>query len=84
MTWDENDLTPWFDGRVHKPTRPGVYMLMCGFGKVLGYQRWDGEFWNLWYRTPEMANIVTFRAASQNDNWRGLRKPASWPQRSRT
>ena len=76
MTYTEDDLTPWFDGKLYKPKRPGVYMLMsCS---SVGYQRWDGVTWSSWYEDVDGAAncpLDSYAAKSyQNDNWRGLRR----------
>ena len=70
-------LTPWFDGKVEKPARSGVYMQMNGYGNMEGYQYWDGAFWHSWCYSVEFADRSrkrSDRASSQfqNDNWRGL------------
>lgn len=77
MNWTEDQLTPWFDGKLHKPARPGVYMQRSGGGRDIGYQRWDGERWYMWCRTAEFAARSPWAALEsfQNDNWRGLREP---------
>jgi hypothetical protein len=76
MNWTEDQLTPWFDGRLHKPARPGVYMQRNANGRI-GYQRWDGESWYLWISTAEIAakQIQAVAHYYQNDDWRGLREP---------
>lgn len=67
-------LTPWFDGKQHKPARPGVYQLLCGLRKDIGYQYWDGRFWHGWHKTPDEAEKSRWIACGyENDNWRGLR-----------
>lgn len=68
------ELTPWFDGRKHKPVRPGVYMLKCGGGYDIGYQHWNGKYWSTWCTTIAGAARQEDRAAYtyQNDDWRGL------------
>lgn len=75
---DERLLTPWFDDRMTKPARPGVYMLMDGNGKQAGYQKWDGVAWGPWHMTAESAAKTKAgdyaKAEFQRDPWRGLRK----------
>lgn len=73
---NEKHLTPWFDGKKYKPARQGVYMLMDGSGKIVGYQRWDGRQWYSWSPYAEDAAKKNSEAASyyQNDDWRGLRR----------
>lgn len=76
----DKQLTPWFDGKLHKPARRGVYMQMSGSGHEAGYQRWNGKVWSSWYSTPELAARAPRKdcasPTSQNDNWRGLLKRA--------
>lgn len=73
---NKKHLTPWFDGKKYTPARPGVYMQRCGYGKDVGYQRWDGSYWYGWcYRAEDAAKqIVVVDLAYQNDDWRGLRE----------
>lgn len=75
---DENKLTPWFDGSTYKPARPGVYMLMSGDGKTVGYQRWDGVAWGPWHMAAESAARTKAgdyaNPEYQRDAWRGLRR----------
>lgn len=68
-------LTPWFPGNV-KPVRAGIYQQLSGFGKEIGYQRWDGKQWSVWCFSKEAAESTTSVAANffQNDPWRGLAK----------
>ena len=72
---NKDDLTPWFDGTLYKPARPGVYMLMSG--SSVGYQRWDGVEWSSWYLDVDGAANGRLDSYAdthyQNDNWRGLR-----------
>ncbi len=74
MKSEASQLTPWFPGSV-KPVRRGVYQQMCGLGKDLGYQLWDGEHWHSWCDTAEQAADKDFviPADLQNDPWRGLK-----------
>ena len=74
-----SNLTPWFDGKKFKPARKGVYMLMSVEGGRAGYQFWNGVAWGAWCETPFRAYIQKNSLAwgfYQNDNWRGLAKPA--------
>ena len=70
-------LTEWYPGDV-KPVRVGVYQQQSGIRPVsIGYQYWDGSFWNGWFKTAEMA--FRFRRSRvsishQNDPWRGVAK----------
>ena len=65
-------LTPWFDGKV-KPVHIGVYMQMCGFKQLVGYQYWNGSYWGLWGSTIDSASDGRpARACNQDDKWRGL------------
>jgi hypothetical protein len=67
-------VTPWFDGRSHKPSRPGVYQQMSG--SMLGYQYWDGSVWWGWAETISTAHAMRKGTPAspcyQTDNWRGL------------
>ena len=67
--------TPWFPGHI-KPVRRGVYQQMCGMGKDVGYQLWDGRRWHSWHYTAEAAANEKYVSLSdlQNDKWRGLLK----------
>jgi hypothetical protein len=71
-------LTPWFPGDMN-PARPGVYQQRDGFGREIGYQRWDGFRWYIWYRTPQKAADSTTPAAlsGQFKDWRGLAQPTT-------
>ena len=72
----EEDLTPWFDGKKHKPARRGVYMLMSG--NSLGYQKWDGQGWLPW--SSDVLHAAAYKDGEyvsqqyRDDNWRGLKK----------
>jgi hypothetical protein len=66
------EYTEWFPGHI-KPYRKGVYQQKCGFGKELGYQRWDGESWSHWVRSPEQA-ANSFCCLDTQDPWRGIKK----------
>lgn len=71
-------LTPWFDGRIHKPARPGVYQQKSATGWV-GYQHWNGKKWSVWCTTAAQAYAQRGGFASprhQNDDWRGLAEPS--------
>ena len=78
MDYQESDLTPWFDGKRHKPARPGVYMLRCGRGTFVGFQKWHGTAWSPWADSAETAARYTPNNVAspphQHDNWRGLRE----------
>ena len=72
-------LTPWFDGKTHKPVRRGVYGLMCGgLHDLYGYQYWDGKTWRGWRLSIADAFKARYLAAVddkyQNDDWRGVAK----------
>lgn len=77
------ELTKWFRG-TEKPVRRGVYQQMCGLGKLLGYQYWDGKKWHVWAGTPESA--YQYRngavARTQDDKWRGLKTPNACDNRT--
>ncbi len=65
-------LTEWFPGDV-KPVRKGVYQKMCGHGKELGYQYWDGANWGYWEETPDAAVRERGKAVeTEFEEWRGL------------
>jgi hypothetical protein len=69
-------LTPWYPGHI-KPVHIGVYQQKDGFGKVVGYQYWNGQRWGLWGSTIESALFQYEVSAGdrwQNDSWRGLTK----------
>jgi len=65
--------TAWFPGTV-KPVRPGVYQTRCGFGDIIGYQRWNGRYWFYWARDARTAAMSSqpCHHLRQNDPWRGL------------
>ena len=77
MNYTDDDLTPWFDGKLYKPARPGPYMLLSGSRGAIGYQMWDGHKFGHWF---ESLHDAVWRsrdgdcAVTQNDNWRGLRR----------
>ena len=69
--------TPWFPGAV-KPVRVGVYQQWCGYGRVIGYQHWNGNRWSAWAPTIKeaLADAGCLVGANTGD-WRGLaEKPA--------
>lgn len=72
-------LTPWFNGKLYKPARPGVYQLESGCGERLGYQKWDGDKWYEWCETVEQASLSDWVIiySHQNDDWRGLAEDPS-------
>ena len=75
-TPNEADLTPWFDGLLHKPARPGVYMRRLGDYVVYGW--WTGSAWRRWFwKAAEAANDALRSKGAppkcQNPDWRGLR-----------
>ena len=65
--------TEWFPGHI-KPAYPGVYQLLCGNDTEVGYQKWDGEKWGIWYENAQDAAEGHAYADPefQNDQWRGL------------
>lgn len=73
----EDRLSPWFNGREHKPARPGVYMQMSGAS--VGYQKWDGIKWGPWCSEADRAERTRegdyASDTYQSDNWRGLLRP---------
>ena len=76
LTYTEDELTPWFDGRYFKPAWPGSYMTK--FGRRVGYQWWDGRLWSTWFKSADDAKSDSrycgYAALRfQNDDWRGLR-----------
>lgn len=78
MRYNESELTPWFDGRLYKPARPGVYMqrLYPGSG-IIGFQYWNGRLWSAWRSDPQSAFderdfLVSHRF--QKHDWRGLKE----------
>lgn len=76
-----DEVTEWFPADV-KPAYVGVYQQMCGYGKTLGYQYWDGEHWYPWHRNADDAfarykcsdieNLI--RDSVTADPWRGLKE----------
>lgn len=65
------DVTEWFPAHI-KPARPGVYQQMCGLGKDLGYQHFDGNGWGGWFSTPESAERFARKHDAGCTEWRGL------------
>ena len=68
-------LTPWFDGKIHKPVRPGVYQVRLPGACV--YRHWDGKTWGLWYFTAALVNergVHPIRETLVQDDWRGICK----------
>jgi hypothetical protein len=63
-------LTPWYPAHI-TPVRKGVYQQMCGLGKRLGYQHWNGHGWSPWFPTPEQAKQSQFHNA-YSTQWRGI------------
>ena len=70
-------LTPWFEGKIHKPVRPGVYQVRSP-GKspdITGFRNWNGETWSRWYSTAERADSAGHSPAPleyQSPDWRGV------------
>lgn len=64
-------LTPWFPSDV-KPVRKGVYQQICGLGKDIGYQYWDGKNWRGWNWSAISAKNETYIVGPMSDAWRGL------------
>jgi len=72
-------LTPWFDGGVFKPSRPGVYERSF----YAPYSYWDGEYWHdgapypeLAYQYGQVPGIPGLEySESQDAEWRGLATP---------
>ena len=69
-------LTPWFDGKLHKPIYLGVYKQM--FGPDIGYQKWDGVAWGPWKENVEAAAKCKpgeyAMGFYQSDDWQGILK----------
>ena len=67
-------LTPWFDGKLHKPVHHGVYRQMQNL--TLGYQKWDGVAWGPWKENAEEAAECKPGDYAmwfyQNDDWQGI------------
>lgn len=77
MTCTKEDFTPWFNGAIYKPSRPGVYQQRAGSGDKIGYQYWDGEYWYSWSLNVKGAKhsySIGDRASEmyQDDDWRGI------------
>ena len=71
------EFTPWFDGRLHKPARPGVYQQRNAHD-VIGYQHWNGARWGAWCRSAAEAKEQRgsyVHPAYAHDDWRGLMVP---------
>lgn len=75
MNYTEDQLTPWFPAHV-KPSRNGLYMKLCGYGRDIGFQFWDGEFWYGWSFSLRGAMSFYQMEVKALDNrrnqWRGL------------
>ena len=70
------NLTPWFDGKIYKPVRQGVYQ--GRFFSAIGFRHWDGETWGNWFCDYADAAERKHRPAiylRQTDDWRGIYKP---------
>ena len=70
------NLTPWFDGKLYKPVRPGVYQ--SRFFSDIGFRHWDGKTWGNWFFRQNDAARRKHRPAAgagQTDDWRGICKP---------
>ena len=77
---NKDDLTPWFDGTLYKPARPGVYVSKYkGYvGYYVGYRLWTEMAWGFWFWDLKDAvddpwNAVCAPSAEQDADWRGLR-----------
>ena len=69
-------LTPWFDGKIHKPARPGVYQVRLPSSCV--YRHWDGKTWGFWHSDADSAGGTKRRPHRDyhaQDDWRGICKP---------
>jgi len=66
-------FTEWFPPHI-KPYRKGVYQQICGLGKDIGYQYWDGKNWHGWERTAFWAKQAAFVCGPSCDEWRGIEK----------
>lgn len=64
-------LTKWYPAHI-KPARKGVYQQMCGLGKDIGYQYWDGANWRGWCWTALSAKNEKYVYGPICDKWRGL------------
>lgn len=69
-------LTPWFDGRHHKPLtdRPGPYRRQYKHFAGNLYCKWDGTNWFMPAPTPEMAMGATKVSIQPDLPWRGVAK----------
>lgn len=67
--------TGWYNGKIFKPFRVGVYQTKNG--KHFGYQYWDGVSWGSFNETPDIAYRFRWQKVSDqyaNDDWQGLVK----------
>jgi hypothetical protein len=72
----DDELTPWFDGRV-VPARPGVYIRELGI-RGADYAYWTGKKWWAARSTPAYAACARCNSGFQISlmRWRGLASPS--------